>query len=167
MDTLRRRKGTGTIRLRGNSWQIRYATQPNTYFAETVHGSREDAEEILARRMNDIRGTREIDPLKKRPKGWSDRPQNELYYPSNINSPKPRRKTISPKLRWQIFTRDNFTCKYCNQSREHGVVLEIDHIIPVKAGGDNSFNNLNTSCYACNHGKITSILDGYIESGDE
>jgi len=65
-----------------------------------------------------------------------------------------KRKALSKKLRFTIFDRDNFTCQYCGQNPEtHKVVLEIDHLISVIDGGDNSKENLITSCFDCNRGK--------------
>lgn len=62
------------------------------------------------------------------------------------------REPIGKKLRFEIFKRDSFTCRYCGK-KAPDVVLEIDHIMPVAKGGDNSILNLVTSCYDCNHGK--------------
>jgi hypothetical protein len=39
------------------------------------------------------------------------------------------------------------------------VVLEVDHILPVSKGGDNSSDNLITACYDCNRGKSNETLD--------
>lgn len=63
-----------------------------------------------------------------------------------------KRKTISKKTRFEVFKRDNFTCQYCGRTAPD-VVLEIDHINPVKNGGDNNIMNLITSCFDCNRGK--------------
>lgn len=62
------------------------------------------------------------------------------------------RKAISKKKRFEVFKRDNFTCQYCGRSAPE-VILEIDHINPVKNGGDNNVMNLITSCFDCNRGK--------------
>lgn len=62
------------------------------------------------------------------------------------------RKTISKKLRFEVFKRDSFTCQYCGRMAPD-VVLEIDHINPVVNGGDNDIMNLITSCFDCNRGK--------------
>jgi flavodoxin len=65
-----------------------------------------------------------------------------------------KRKPISPKLRFEVFKRDNHKCQYCGATpKDEGVVLEVDHILPVYEGGDNSFENLITSCKQCNIGK--------------
>lgn len=62
------------------------------------------------------------------------------------------RKTISKKIRFEVFKRDNFTCQYCGRMAPD-VILEIDHINPVKNGGKNDILNLITSCKDCNRGK--------------
>ena len=51
-----------------------------------------------------------------------------------------------------MFKRDKFVCQYCGRSAPD-VVLEVDHIVPVSKGGDNSMLNLITSCRDCNRGK--------------
>ena len=50
------------------------------------------------------------------------------------------RKAISKKLRFEVFKRDNFTCQYCGRMAPD-VILEVDHINPVKNGGDNNREN--------------------------
>ena len=62
------------------------------------------------------------------------------------------RKVISKKTRFEIFKRDSFKCQYCGSIPPH-VVLEVDHIIPVKQGGKNELENLITACFECNRGK--------------
>lgn len=70
---------------------------------------------------------------------------------------KPKRKPISKKLRFEVFKRDNFTCRYCGR-KAPDVVLEVDHIEPVSKGGKNSIINLVTSCRECNRGKGKNLL---------
>ena len=62
------------------------------------------------------------------------------------------RKSISKKIRFEVFKRDAFTCQYCGRTAPE-VILEIDHINPVANGGNNDLMNLITSCYDCNRGK--------------
>lgn len=59
-----------------------------------------------------------------------------------------KRKPIGNSKRFEIFKRDLFTCQYCG-NHPPKTVLEIDHIIPVSKGGDNSQDNLITSCFVC------------------
>lgn len=62
------------------------------------------------------------------------------------------RKTMSKKLRFEVFKRDAFTCQYCGK-KAPDVVLEVDHIKPVSKGGKNELLNLVTACFECNRGK--------------
>jgi len=69
-----------------------------------------------------------------------------------------KRKPISPKVRFEVFKRDSFRCQYCGRSAPD-VILEVDHIQPVKEGGTNDLMNLITSCRECNQGKKDRVLD--------
>lgn len=62
------------------------------------------------------------------------------------------RKALSQKVRFEVFNRDSFTCQYCG-AKAPDVILQVDHITPVAAGGTNDVLNLVTSCQACNSGK--------------
>lgn len=63
-----------------------------------------------------------------------------------------KRKSMSKKLRFEVFKRDKFQCQYCGRIAPD-VILEVDHVLPVVEGGDNSIMNLRTSCFDCNRGK--------------
>lgn len=67
------------------------------------------------------------------------------------------RKAISKKTRFDVFKRDGFACQYCG-AHPPKVVLEVDHIHPVAAGGKNDIDNLITACFACNRGKSDRAL---------
>lgn len=69
-----------------------------------------------------------------------------------------KRKTIGKKMRFEVFKRDSFQCQYCGKTSPD-VVLEVDHIKPVSAGGNNGIMNLITSCFDCNRGKGKTLLD--------
>lgn len=62
------------------------------------------------------------------------------------------RKSISKKLRFEVFKRDSFTCQYCGKKAPE-VILNADHIHPVSLGGTNDIVNLITACEGCNSGK--------------
>ncbi len=64
---------------------------------------------------------------------------------------------ITPKIRFEVFKRDDFTCRYCGRKTPQ-VVLEVDHIVPVSKGGGNDIDNLVTSCWECNRGKGATLL---------
>jgi hypothetical protein len=62
------------------------------------------------------------------------------------------RKSLSKKIRFEVFKRDSFTCQYCGKSAPT-VLLEVDHIKPVSKDGDDDVTNLITACFDCNRGK--------------
>lgn len=63
-----------------------------------------------------------------------------------------RRKALPKKIRFEVFKRDHFTCRYCGRMAPD-VILEVDHIHPVAEGGTDDMVNLITSCRDCNRGK--------------
>lgn len=62
----------------------------------------------------------------------------------------PRHK-LSPKIRFSILKRDNFTCVMCGKGVLQAAVLEVDHIDENK--NNNIPSNLQTLCHECNQGK--------------
>ena len=70
---------------------------------------------------------------------------------------KAKRKAISKRTRFEVFKRDGFKCLYCG-AHPPGVLLHVDHIQPVAAGGGNDIDNLATSCDSCNLGKSAILL---------
>lgn len=63
-----------------------------------------------------------------------------------------KRKAISKGVRFSIFSRDQYQCRYCGRQSDV-VELVIDHVIPVAQGGTNDVENLLTACRDCNAGK--------------
>jgi len=74
-----------------------------------------------------------------------------------------KRKSISCKVRFDVFKRDEFQCQYCGRTPPV-VILEVDHINPVAKGGDNDTDNLVTACFDCNRGKSSNLLSNIPES---
>lgn len=65
---------------------------------------------------------------------------------------KTKRKGISKRVRFSVFSRDGFACRYCGATSET-VQLVLDHIEPVSKGGSDEPENLVTACQPCNAGK--------------
>jgi hypothetical protein len=67
---------------------------------------------------------------------------------------------IPADQRARILLRDNSTCQLCGARKgdpdpynpQRTVRLAVDHVIPITAGGDNSDENLQTTCNTCNEG---------------
>lgn len=77
-----------------------------------------------------------------------------------------KRKSLSKKVRFEVFKRDQFTCQYCG-STPPKAILEVDHINPVFNGGSNDFDNLITACFDCNRGKGKNKLSEITPSLEE
>jgi hypothetical protein len=60
--------------------------------------------------------------------------------------------------RGQIKKRDGYTCQCCFRTGR-GVILEIDHIIPVFQGGKANVENSQTLCKECNMRKGTNAIN--------
>ncbi|MPY47083.1 HNH endonuclease [Streptomyces acidicola] len=65
---------------------------------------------------------------------------------------------VSKRLRYEIFRRDNHTCRYCGASAPL-VPLRVDHVTPVALGGTDKADNLVTACEPCNSGKSSASPD--------
>ena len=100
---------------------------------------------------------------------------NEKELPGIIPVPSPllpqykklKNRAISPKLRFEILMRDNFTCQYCGRNPQDGCKMMIDHIHPKSKGGKDAISNLITACEECNLGKSDKILKARILSSEE
>jgi len=69
------------------------------------------------------------------------------------------RDPLPAQLRFRILQRDGFRCRYCGRTGDSpGVVLHVDHVVPVAAGGTTSEHNLRTACEECNLGKSTRAV---------
>ena len=66
------------------------------------------------------------------------------------------RLKMSAGLRYQVLQRDQFRCQICGATKEDGVKLHVDHILPVSKGGKTELSNLRTLCDRCNLGKSDS-----------
>ncbi|MDO8630614.1 MAG: HNH endonuclease [Phycisphaerales bacterium] len=91
-------------------------------------------------------------------------PEAPINIPSRTGPPRviehKTGRTVSPKLRFKVFKRDNFTCKACGRSRANhpGLELEADHVVAYSPSnetvpcGETILDNLQTLCRECNVG---------------
>lgn len=63
-----------------------------------------------------------------------------------------QRKSITKDLRFFVFQRDNFKCRYCGVSSQQAP-LQVDHVVAIANGGDHHHTNMVTACRECNLGK--------------
>ncbi len=72
---------------------------------------------------------------------------------------------VPARVRVQVFARDGFTCVYC-RNPALVLALNIDHVIPVSAGGSDGMDNLVTACAACNRRKAATIHPAFWDRPD-
>jgi hypothetical protein len=59
-------------------------------------------------------------------------------------------------LRKRVLDEEKSTCKCCGRKPPE-VKVEVDHIVPLSKGGDNSRKNLQVLCLECNRGKSGNL----------
>jgi hypothetical protein len=60
-------------------------------------------------------------------------------------------RAVGGAVQQQVWVRDGFQCMYCFKPMgQPGVVLSIDHWIPIEMGGDEDMSNYLSSCRQCN-----------------
>jgi len=67
------------------------------------------------------------------------------------------RRSLSKRVRFEIFDRDGFTCQYCGK-QPPDVTLHVDHIVAFSKGGSDEPENLTTACQDCNLGKSDKTI---------
>lgn len=79
-----------------------------------------------------------------------------------------KRKSISPKVREEIFKKYDGHCAYCGKVLQRGA-WQVDHLIPVQRerfgrytdADINGYKNLLPSCRRCNHYKRAHSLETF------
>ena len=72
------------------------------------------------------------------------------------------RSKLPLEIQQQVRQRANCLCEYCHASEQWQYVqFTIDHIIPLKRGGQETLDNLALACFHCNRSKssLNSALD--------
>lgn len=126
------RTGVLVARKVGRRWMIEPASLRRAI--EIRRGS-EAPDSALAAALDEIEQLRTI----------NDRLRTEL-----AKSKRPGRPGL--KNGFEILKRDGYRCRYCGRSARV-VLLEVDHVIAVAAGGPDDPDNLVTACGDCNAGK--------------
>ena len=77
-------------------------------------------------------------------------PSFEMQIPSVVSLKQYVTQDRPPAFtRFNLFLRDDFTCQYCHATED----LTFDHVIPRSRGGRTTWENVITSCSACNLAK--------------
>lgn len=66
------------------------------------------------------------------------------------------REMLPQSVRFEVFRRDDFTCRYCGRSSPE-VTLHVDHVHPFSEGGSDDLDNLVSACRECNTSKSAKL----------
>ena len=58
----------------------------------------------------------------------------------------------------RLFRRDDYICLYCGEELPPAMLTR-DHVVPLSAGGRDTWENVVTACQPCNHRKDNHTLD--------
>ena len=70
-------------------------------------------------------------------------------------------RQIEQKVSWEVFRRDNYTCRYCGADDRP---LTVDHVVVWEEFGPSIPMNLISSCKKCNNKRGTMRYEAWIES---
>lgn len=73
-----------------------------------------------------------------------------------------KRKSISKKIREQVYDKYNGHCAYCGKLLEYKD-MQVDHVSPVYLNGEDNINNYMPACRACNFYKSTMGIEDFRE----
>ena len=80
-------------------------------------------------------------------------PSTEMKVPSVLITTEYMKWTRFVKFnRGNVYLRDDFKCQYCGE-RPKRIHLSLDHVLPKSCGGSTKWENITTSCRACNSKK--------------
>ncbi len=119
--------------------------------ASRYRATEAEAREALEEMRSRVAAGLHLDKTRSRP--FIDLPEAQ----ARIKRIRRSRRAISPRIRWEILERDDFTCRYCG-SRAPDVVLHLDHVEPLAFGGSDDPSNLVAACETCNLSKAARPL---------
>lgn len=102
-----------------------------------------------------------VNSPEQQPKASAEPPQ-QLRHEKAVASPplhESPRRAVPLSLRYSILVRDRFRCVLCGSSpaSDPGCHLHVDHLTPLRAGGQTEAPNLRTLCERCNLGKGSKL----------
>lgn len=73
-----------------------------------------------------------------------------------------RRKKITKEERTQIYNKSGGRCAYCGEKINFSD-MQVDHVVPLRLGGEDSIENMACSCRSCNKYKSTYTVEKFRE----
>lgn len=73
---------------------------------------------------------------------------------------KPKRKQYSKEIRKMLYNKADGCCQLCGKKLLFES-MTLDHVIPLKMGGEDNVNNLQIACHICNQAKDSYLPDAF------
>ncbi len=119
---------------------------------------REKHKEILNQKALDNYYQHREEHKAKHRQWLKDHPENVAYH----NHKKRARIPIDVKILKRVY-QNKKQCLYCGTTED----LTIEHLTPLKRGGDNSYENLDRSCRDCNQSKSRKTHEEFLKYKEE
>lgn len=71
-----------------------------------------------------------------------------------------KRRKLSKEERQEVYRKCNGHCAYCGIEIDYKD-MQVDHVTPLRIGGEDSIKNMLPACRSCNHYKATLDADGF------
>lgn len=71
-----------------------------------------------------------------------------------------KRRKLSKAERQEVYRKCNGHCSYCGIEIDYKD-MQVDHVTPIRIGGDDSIKNMLPACRSCNHYKATLDVEGF------
>lgn len=65
---------------------------------------------------------------------------------------------VPKRVRAAVFLRDSHRCQYCGTTDN---VVTVDHLVPLRLGGESTMENLLASCFSCNASKRDRSIETF------
>lgn len=125
------------------------------------HDASSQLDELIGLALIDVTGDKTLEPHNWKGRQFvSDTSGDRVARHRNKRKERGLTKSawINPKVRAEVFARDNHQCVYCESVTD----LTIDHKTPEHRGGTSSADNLQVACRACNASKRDMTHDEFV-----
>lgn len=71
-----------------------------------------------------------------------------------------RRKKLTKAERLMVYKKTDGHCAYCGCDLDFKD-MQVDHVVPLHCGGEDTMDNMLPACRSCNHYKGTSTVESF------
>ena len=71
-----------------------------------------------------------------------------------------KRRRLSLEAREAVYNKMSGRCAYCGEPIAFGA-MQVDHVVPLRKGGEDTLENMLPACRSCNHYKSTLTVEQF------